>query len=311
MKKIIYTTISLLLIVFLIACPAEAFASAKDGMGLWLNVMIPTLLPFLILTGILIRADKIQYLLSPLRSVWKLLFGLSPAGAYAFIFGMLCGYPMGAKITSDLYRTQKIGKNEAEYLLTFANMASPVFVHTYVVHICLRDSLPFGTVMAVLLCANGMVMLLFRFGVFQNNTVTLRKDIRKQKKTSTLSSSGAFLDASIMNGFETITRLGGYILMFSVLSAALRHFWKPTGIPGYLLPGILELTTGIHQLQSAGIQLSLKGLLAMFMTSFGGICIMAQTRSLVSEELSLRHYMTAKLLNGIFTVILLLFAEIV
>ena len=110
MKRVIYTIISILLICFLIFCPSEATDAARDGMNLWLNVMIPTLLPFLILTGILIRADKIQTLLSPFEKIWNRLLGLTPSGAYAFVLGMLCGYPMGAKITSDLYQNRKIGK---------------------------------------------------------------------------------------------------------------------------------------------------------------------------------------------------------
>ena len=45
----------------------------------------------------------------------------------------------GAKITSDLYGCGRISKREAEYLLTFTNHASPVFIYTYLIHICLND----------------------------------------------------------------------------------------------------------------------------------------------------------------------------
>lgn len=97
MKQRIITLFCICLLLFLLVHPEEALLSAKDGMSLWLNVMIPTLLPFLILTGILLKTGNIPQLLEPLAPFWKHFFGISPAGAYVLILGFLCGYPMGGK----------------------------------------------------------------------------------------------------------------------------------------------------------------------------------------------------------------------
>lgn len=307
MKKIIYASICTGIISYLLVYPQEALHAARDGLNLWLNVMIPTLLPFLILTGILLRTDMIERFLKPMKTVWKICFGISAAGAYALLVGVLCGYPMGAKITSDLYENHKIGKKEAEYLLTFTNHASPIFIRTYLCHICLKDEIPFGEVWGILMFSAFTVMLIFRFLIFRDRTDQQLEQKMLKKETSASSSSGAFLDVSIMNGFETITRLGGYILMFSILSACISHFWISENIPGCLVSGILELTTGLYQLQECSMQIALKYILSMFMTAFGGICIVLQTRSLTSEKLSLRYYMIAKVLNGIVAALTVLF----
>ena len=58
MKQRIITLFCICLLLFLLVHPEEALLSAKDGMSLWLNVMIPTLLPFLILTGILLKTGN-------------------------------------------------------------------------------------------------------------------------------------------------------------------------------------------------------------------------------------------------------------
>ena len=147
-------------------------------------------------------------------------------------------------------------------------------------------------------------MLLFRFVVYRNKIQFLSAD--KKKKTPVSSSSGAFLDVSIMNGFETITRLGGYILMFAILSACISRWYIPHNVPGYLLTGILELTTGLYRLQPLILPDITKSILAVFLTASGGVCIAAQTRSLVTKELSVRSYIVAKLLNGVIAVILIL-----
>lgn len=304
MRKIFYTVFSISQICFLLLYPQEALAASKEGMQLWLNVLLPVLLPFLILTGILIHTNMAGKLLQPVEVIWNKVLGVSAAGAYAVIVGALCGYPVGAKITSDLYENHQISESEAKYLLTFTNHASPVFVRTYLCHICLKDQIPARTVFGIFALSDLTIMLLFRFVVYRNKIRFLSAD--KKKKTPVSSSSGAFLDVSIMNGFETITRLGGYILMFAILSACISRCYIPHNVPGYLLTGMLELTTGLYRLQPLILPDITKSILAVFLTASGGFCIAAQTRSLVTKELSVRSYIVAKLLNGVIAVILIL-----
>ena len=108
MRKIFYTVFSISQICFLVLYPQEALAASKEGMQLWLNVLLPVLLPFLILTGILIHTNMAGKLLQPVEVIWNKVLGVSAAGAYAVIVGALCGYPVGAKITSDLYENHQI-----------------------------------------------------------------------------------------------------------------------------------------------------------------------------------------------------------
>lgn len=306
MKRIFFTAGILLLLIFLLRYPQEALAASREGMGLWLNTLIPTLLPFLILTGFLIRTEAAEKLTSPARSFWKSCLGISPSGAYALILGMLCGYPMGAKITSDMYQHGKISRREAEYLLTFTNHASPVFINTYLIHICLNDQADIREVYLIFFLSSLITMLFFRFFIYKNKTVTEENFSTSKMEPSASGSLGTLLDTSIMNGFETIARLGGYILLFSILSACVRHYWKFETLAGYLFLGSLELTTGLHLIAGSPLPMKLKCLSAMSATSFGGICILAQTKSVLHKELNLLPYICAKCLNAFITAILVL-----
>ncbi len=303
MKRKLAAAGILLLLLFLLCYPQEALRASREGMTLWLNTLLPTLLPFLILTGFLIHTDGIEKIFSPFRIFWNKGMGLSCSGAYAFALGMLCGYPMGAKIASDLYQYGKISKREAEYLLTFSNNASPAFLTTYLVHICLEERTPIAKILGILIASDILCMLFFRFVVYRNHTCKESHEIPQKKETSITSSIGTVLDASIMNGFETITRLGGYILLFSLLSACISHYWKAAPLSRYLLLGVLEITTGLHQLAASGLAYPVRQLLSIPMAAFGGICIMAQTRSILDRRLSLMPYIAAKCLNAALTAI--------
>lgn len=81
----------------------EALCASRNGLKLWLETLIPTLLPFLILTEILIHTDGITKIVHPVAPFFKVIFGLSPEGIYVFLIGLLCGYPMGAKLAADFY----------------------------------------------------------------------------------------------------------------------------------------------------------------------------------------------------------------
>ena len=130
--------------------------------------------------------DSYKYgrkLLQPVEVIWNKVLGVSAAGAYAVIVGALCGYPVGAKITSDLYENHQISESEAKYLLTFTNHASPVFVRTYLCHICLKDQIPARTVFGIFALSDLTIMLLFRFVVYRNKS-SFYQQIRKKRHPS-------------------------------------------------------------------------------------------------------------------------------
>lgn len=311
MKRILPASGVILLLLFLLQYPMEALNASREGMKLWLNTLLPTLLPFLILTGFLVHTNGIEKILTPLSFFWKKALGLSPSGAYVFVLGMLCGYPMGAKLASDLFTHGKISKREAEYLLTFSNQASPAFITTYLAHICLKQRIPFSEIFGILFLSNILCMIFFRFVIFKNQTVTHTIKNISKKETSTTSSPGSIIDVSIMNGFETISRLGGYILLFSLIAASIRHYWSGTNTTCSILLGLLEITTGLHQISLSGFPFRIQYLISMGITSFGGCCILAQTRSVTDKRLSFLPYFSAKCLNAVTTVLLtLVFSQI-
>ena len=311
MKQRIITLFCICLLLFLLVHPEEALLSAKDGMSLWLNVMIPTLLPFLILTGILLKTGNIPQLLEPLAPFWKHFFGISPAGAYVLILGFLCGYPMGAKLAHDLYINHQISQREGEYLLTFSCNASPAFIFSYLSQNILEGKIPPHSLLLILLSADFVCMLFFRFLVYHGNTVSSVKPEYRKKETYQQDSTGVILDVSIMSGFETITRLGGYILIFSLLFTGFYHYWPFCSQNKILLTSPIELTTGLHQIAQSAFSWKIKYITSMTLTAFGGFCVMFQTKSVLEEKLSSLPYIFAKCLNASLVFLFLVLSNLI
>lgn len=308
--------LSLVLLFFLLLHPQEGLIAARSGMGLWLNTLIPTLLPFIILSSILIHTGGIEKLPTPLISVFRFLLGVDVYGGYVFLLGMLCGYPMGAKLASDLYDAGKIHRKEALYLTTFCNHASPAFVITYLGQHCLKGAVPVYWLFVSLLAADFLCMLFFRFFIYHSQTMAIteshgkqnscterthsapKEDSKEKKETSAVTPTGNILDVSIMNGFETITRLGGYILLFSILAGCIRYYWPFPPVYQYLLLGFTEITTGLNLIAASDLPINFCCVLSVTAAASGGLCILAQTRSVMNKTLSLLPYIVSKCMNA-------------
>lgn len=301
LKTLLYTLGILGLLLFLLIHPAESLACARAGMTLWLNTLIPTLLPFIILTGILTHMDIIQKMISPFEGFFRIALGVSSWGGYIFILGMLCGYPLGAKLASDLYTSHRISKKEALYLTTFCNNPSPAFIITYLSKFCLKDTVPAALIFLSVFSSDLVCMLFFRFVVYKNTFSDCPVPTGSDKETSDITSNENLLDVSIMNGFETITRLGGYILLFSILAGCIRYYHLFPAFWQYILLGFTEITTGLSFLTSSGLPSVMCISLSVAATASGGLCILAQTRSILHRDLSLIPYIVSKCINAILS----------
>ena len=112
----------------LIFAPAEAIESARYGLSLCAELIVPSLLPFFAASSLLIRLRvpvSLGHLLAPAaRRLW----GVSGAGASAFLSGICGGYPLGAQTVAEMYGEGLLSKDESERLLGFCNNSGPSFL---------------------------------------------------------------------------------------------------------------------------------------------------------------------------------------
>ena len=162
MKKSLLFLSSLLLFFCLLIFPARTFFYACEGVNLWFHTILPSLLPFLILTSLLLETGAARRISARAEVFFQTVFGLSPAGFYALFLGLFCGFPMGARITAQLYEAEEIDRNEACYLLTFCSSPSPAFLSSYVILTAFSGQIHPGFVFGVLYGSNFLTGFLFR-----------------------------------------------------------------------------------------------------------------------------------------------------
>ena len=132
MKKSFPPAAAIMVLLLLLTHPSLSLEGARNGLLLWYQTVLPTLLPFMICSNVIVMLGGVSLLTSPFRPLLKPVFKLSGEGSYVLISGLLCGYPMGAKTCSEFLDHGRISLKEARYLLAISNHPSPMFLLGYV-----------------------------------------------------------------------------------------------------------------------------------------------------------------------------------
>lgn len=299
-KKLIFFCL-IIFTAYILCCPKDAVTAAANGLVLWYEKVLPTLLPFAILSNIFIHSGYLQYLTKFASPIIQWLFPVSRNGAFVILSGFLFGFPMGSRNCAELLKTGQISKTEADVLFIITNNISPVFISSYILYQQLN--MPSLTLLSYVI----LFLPPLAIGTF---LLSKKKavDFSEKKAASESKINFKIIDAAIMNGFETLARLGGYIMLFSIIASMLQKLPLPANLK-LILTGITEITNGIHLLKSTTLPSAIRYILAMGFTAFGGLSGIAQTSSMIKDTgLSLKSYVIFKC---IFTAISILLTWIV
>lgn len=303
--RIISRCFPILLLCLLLAFPALSVKGAASGLLLWFNVVLPTLSPFIICTQMVVSLGGAELLTRPFFPVIHTLFGLSRSGSYVLLCGLLCGYPLGAKMCGDFLIRGEISRAEAEYLLSICNHPSPMFLLGFV-GAGLQGTVPPWFLISCLYLPVIPVSFLSRRYYHLNDGNDHGKIYETVSACSLPGTSGAgrtppSMEAVLLSTAETMVVIGGYIMLFSILAIWIRQIpFLPAPLTA-CLTGVAEITTGVNQLCAA--LPSKQAVLPVIATvAFGGFSGIFQTKSVIKNAgLSIRHYLFWKIIHTICT----------
>ena len=298
------TLLSIALLCLLLIFPTLSIEGACNGLRLWSQVVLPTLAPFIICTQMVVALGGVELLILPFYPLAHALFGLSKSGTYVLLCGLLCGYPLGAKMCSDFLAHGQISRKEADFLLSICNHPSPMFLLGFV-----RTQLNFIVSPVLLLICIYLPILpvsVLSRKFYRCRNSTSAPTTAELKKTDKIS-----IEDAIMSTCETMVIIGGYMMLFSILVMWIQQLtFLPLPVKA-MLTGTAEITTGVNQLCT--VLPSQKALLPVIATvAFGGLSGIFQTRSVIKKAgLSIRHYTLWKIIHTgcsmiVFIILLLL-----
>ena len=318
-KKNLVSILFFLFLIFLVFFLNENLTATKEGLNLWAKNVVPSLLPFFIATELLNTTNITSIFNLIFNRFMRPIFNIPGEGAYAFLMGIISGYPVGAKIVCDLYSSNACTKEEAERMLAFSNNSGPLFIIgttgillfgnseigilLFITH--LLSSVTVGIIL-------GIISRIYDHKEFPiKNTYNLSP---RNSDSPALSSLGTILSSSITKAIQTTLQIGGFVIFFSILleildnlniiyytSNLLKVSTSLETLSNGIITGIIELTNGIKVVANlTSKDISSNIIVCAFLLGFGGFSVLLQVLGIISKyNLSIKIYLFGKLLQGL------------
>ncbi len=257
-------------------------SGATHGLMLWYKNVVPILLPFMLISALVVNSISRKQVKNSNSAIISTIF-----------LGILCGYPVGAKVASDYMQNGIYSKQTGSILLPLCNNSSPMFISGYITTYILGGKISFPTIMALIYIPYILVSLI----------VLAWANFKKQKDINilpqqTIQIHSTHSDDIIVNSINTITCVGVYIMICSILIEFINNVSPLPESYNLFIAGITEITRGTELFYlSSPLDIKIKTALIVGFTSFGGISALLQTNKVISNsELSIIRYTIIKII---------------
>lgn len=339
LKSMLFALIAVIMAAALILMPQEAFEASVRGLNIWLEIVFPSLLPFLIIAEMLIAFGVVKLLGVFLEPLMRPLFKVPGAGGFVWAMGLASGNPSGAKLTARLRDEGQLSRIEAERLVSFTSSSNPLFIFG-AVSIGFFNNAKLGILLGLThYAANIFVGLVMRF--YGRNEE--KKNLNRSKKDTSIfpimtalksmhrtrlndqRPFGKILGDAVNSSIQTLLMIGGFIIIFSVINKLLFHLhitsffasifsslFHTLHLPSTLsipfISGLFEITLGSQLTsQAGGATLLTQAIIVSSLLAFGGFSIQAQVASILAEtDIRFKPFFLARLIHTFFAAILTL-----
>jgi hypothetical protein len=263
----------------------ELARHVKDGMRLAALVIIPSVFPFMIISDLIACVVDFSAM-RRLGRIFERIFSINSAALGPALVGMIAGFPIGARMASELYRKGAISLRDAETVAAISSTPSLAFTVSGVGSAMLGD-VGLGVILYLSVILSAVIT-----GAF------VRGDAAQ---SAAYSPSLCHFD--LLTSVESATRssLGiiGVVTAFSVVSGLVRDLFGAAA--AFILP-FLELGGAASFIASASIDGRLRMALLGFALGFSGLSVHLQIRgALADTDIGYKRFFLMKLAEGVLT----------
>ncbi|WP_366921612.1 sporulation integral membrane protein YlbJ [Metallumcola ferriviriculae] len=332
LKGVIYALCVIIFAVSMIAYPQEVFEASQRGLDAWWNIVFPALLPFFIVSHLMMSFGIVHFLGVLLEPLMKPIFNVPGNGAFVMAMGYTSGFPIGSLLTVDLRKNNLCTRIEGERLISFTNNASPLFMFG-AVSIGMFNNPRLGIILASAhYCANLSIGLLLRFYGYNDpekldRNISTKKIVRRsiqamlavqQKNEKPL---GELLGTAIKKSMATLSSIGGFIILFSVilqvliqlgviplisilLAKVLTSLGLDAQLSTSLSAGLFEVTLGSKLASEIHVPLYQQLIAVSMVMGWSGLSVHAQVASIISDtDLRLWPFVLSRFGQGLLATI--------
>lgn len=336
-KKMTYllAAAALWLLIMLLFYPAQSLEASLRGISIWWEILFPALLPFLIVSEVMLGFGLVHFVGTLLDPLMRPVFRVPGIGGFVMALGFASGYPVGARLTAQLWEQKLVSREEGERLVAFTTSSDPVFL-IGAVSVGFFHSAQLAVIMAVAHYGGAiMIGLLMRFHgkeskiprvVSTHSTSIILRAFQAMHEARLKDGRpfGLLLRNAVSTSLQMIFVIGGLVVFFSVVMEIFRQShllqWLdygvsilfhlvsiPLSLTDSVVNGLFEVTLGAKAAGEASseIPLQFKVMLAAFVLSWGGLSVHGQIVSLLYKtDLRYMPFVMARFFHGLVAAVL-------
>jgi len=322
----------------LVFFPDASLEAGRSGLDLFTSVVFPSLLPFFILSEILLGLGVVHFIGVLFEPLMRPVFNVPGEGAFALSMGLAAGYPMDAVITARFRKMGLCNRIEGERMLAFTNTADPLFIFGAVA-VGMFGLPALGAVLALAHYLSAVAVgLVFRYhGRGAPATVTESKTrdghilVRAARALVKAREEdgrplGRLVGDAVNDSIKTLFMICGFIMLFSafvaiaekvglaaVIGWPFRVLFEALGLSPALVPsavaGVLEIDLGTVAASRAAAPFVERALMAGAIIAWSGLSVHGQVASVIAgTDIRMTPYVVARVIHaafaGLFTLLL-------
>ena len=279
MKNLIKIVICSILISFPIIFSKAISTGIKNGIEISLSLAIPSIFCFMVICDILYKSGLINTLISPLNKILCALYNLDKDLIGVVVLSQIGGFPIGAKLISDLVKSEKLDKTCAENMLCYCVNCGPAFLIGGV-GIVLFRSIKIGLIIFICELFASIFCGFLNRKSMQSKTRLFKDNCKKDYANIIVTSTSSCVKAMSM--------ICAFIILFCAFTQIIQNLNISPTIKS-IICGFVEVTQGCYNLCELSFYQKL--ILSVLFTSFGGLCVHIQIASIISgSEIKLKKF---------------------
>lgn len=290
MKKFIFTSIFLILEIYLLFNSKEIIYSFNKTLNICMYTLMPTMFASILFSQILIKLDFEKYIPNFIINIFKKIFNINKKEVIIFILSIISGYPNNAKMLNN--------NQNLNVIVNYTSFVNPIFLICTVGIIYLKDIKLALIIYISHILSNIILGILLK----NKNKISMEKD-----NTSNNSSIFEIYFSSLKSTTSSLVIIFSNILFFSILLSLITNILPFKGIINSLILGIFEFSNGIYLISLSNISIFLKGLLILIVITFGSFSIHMQMIS-VNEKIKYTKFLLFRILCVFISIIIYLFS---
>jgi sporulation integral membrane protein YlbJ len=327
------------MLLMLLTYPVEGVNAAVRGILIWWDVLFPALFPFFVISELMLGFGIVHFFGSLLDPLMRPVFRVPGIGGFVLTMGFASGYPVGSRLTSQLWEQKLVSREEGERLVAFTTTSDPIFLigavsvgffHDAGMAVVLGTA-HYGTALLV-----GLLMRYHGGGVMSKQALTPGSGNLISRSFNAMHHArlqdgrpfGLMLQQAVRSSIQLVFVIGGLVVFTStvleMLSAGhilqgmhngaeivLQLAGFPEGLSEAVVGGMFEVTLGAKAAggAAASIPLAYKAAMGAFILSWAGISVHAQIVSILHKtDLRYAPFVLARIIHGVlaaFAVLLL------